>query len=124
MESSFCGMDKGSFSVSICRGYYFQAAPTLISIKYSSWATRRTFLLLCLLQGYQISTNHLLDTGAVFVRSLLQLDHSEVENEYDDRELYEYSTKLQCKTSVEKDNSMKITRYILKIQVVEYVFND
>ena len=50
----------------------------------------------------------------MFVRSLLQLDHSEVENEYDDRELYEYSTKLQCKTSVEKDNSMKITRYKLK----------
>ena len=71
-------------------------------------------MLFDLLQGYQISTNHLLDTGAVFVRSLLQLDHSEVENEYDDRELYEYSTKLQCKTSVEKDNSMKITRYILR----------
>ena len=50
-----------------------------------------------------------MDTGAVFVRSLLQLDHTE-DNEYDDRELYEYSTKLQCKTSVEKDNSMKITR--------------
>ena len=61
------------------------------------------------IQGYQISTNHLVDTGAVFVRSLLQLHHFE-DTEYDDRELYEYSTKLQCKTSVEKDNSMKITR--------------
>jgi len=78
MESSFCGMDKGSFT------------------------------------GYQISTNHLMDTGAVFVRSLLQLDHTE-DNEYDDRELYEYSTKLQCKTSVEKDNSMKITRLVISM---------
>ena len=66
-------------------------------------------MLFYLKQGHQISTNHLLDTGAVFVRSLLQLDHTE-DNEYDDRELYEYSNKLQCKTSVEKDNSMKITR--------------
>ena len=61
------------------------------------------------IQGCQISTTHLLDTGALFVRSLLQLDHSE-ESEYDDRELYEYSASLKCRTSVEKDNSMKITR--------------
>jgi hypothetical protein len=69
--------------------------------------------------GYQISTNHLLDTGALFVRSLLQLDHSE-DSEYDDRELYEYSTSLQCRTSVEKDNSMKITRLVISMPTAWY----
>ena len=48
--------------------------------------------------------------GASFARGLLQLENTE-DSEYDDRELYEYSTSLQCRTSVEKDNSMKITRY-------------
>ena len=61
------------------------------------------------LQGHQISTTTLCDVGKNFGRSLLYLDPNQSDRNDGEEDLQ--APKFECKASVEKDESMKITRF-------------